>query len=131
MIIRLISRYRDNTEGNLKYLKSYMRRLLLDGHVPMAGHAVFPQALDDGKAEERAIGMAAGQELLRMCSEVHMLCDLGISEGMLADAQCCMDEGIQVLLKSEFHTPAVILTSDALKTLQILEMWKKAPEAAS
>lgn len=118
--IGIISPYRGDTAGNLKYLHNYMRRLLLGGQTPLAGHAIFPQMLNDADPRERDVGMKAGQTLLLLCDEVHMLVDKGISAGMIQDARYCLERDIPVMLLSQLHAPVVILTKEILDALELL-----------
>ncbi len=89
MIIGIISPYSGDVIGNLAYLKAIMASILDEGHEPIAGHAMYPAALDDNDPEQRAKGMKAGQELLRVCGEVRIYTERGISKGMWEDIEFC------------------------------------------
>ena len=89
MIIGIISPYSGDIEANKAYLKAIMSSILDEGHEPIAGHAMYPDALDDNDPEQRAKGMKAGQELLRVCSEVRIYTERGISKGMWEDIEFC------------------------------------------
>lgn len=89
MIIGIISPYSGDTERNTAFLRAIVRSILAEGHTPLAGHALYPQVLDDTNPEQRAQGMAAGQHLLTVCCEVRVYDQLGMSAGMRADLEFC------------------------------------------
>jgi hypothetical protein len=69
MIIGIISPYSGDIEANKTYLKAIMASILDEGHEPVAGHAMYPAALDDNDPEQRAKGMKAGREITRQLNE--------------------------------------------------------------
>lgn len=95
----ICSPYRARTEAeldrNIDYAQEITRRALLAGVVPITPHLYMTQCLNDRKREERAVGMAAGLEILKSCDFVIAGVKYGVSEGMsreitLADA-CGID----------------------------------------
>lgn len=89
MIIGIISPYSGDVQRNTAFLRDIIRSILAEGHTPIAGHAIYPQVLDDTDPEQRAHGMAAGQHLLTACCEVRVYDQLGMSAGMRADLEFC------------------------------------------
>lgn len=90
MIIGIISPYSGDVQRNTAFLHAIIRSILAEGHAPLAGHATYPQVLDDADPEQRAQGMAAGQHLLTACCEVRVYDQLGMSDGMRADLEFCV-----------------------------------------
>ena len=73
----------ESTRRNVFYARLCVRDSLLRGEAPYASHLFFTQAgiLNDAIAEERALGIAAGQTLATSstCGAVYE--DFGISRG--------------------------------------------------
>ncbi len=69
---------------NIEYARAAMRDCLLRGEAPYASHLLYTQAgiLDDGKPEERELGIEAGLEWGRAASLTVVYTDRGISDGM-------------------------------------------------
>jgi len=91
MLIGIISPYSGDTAANLTYLRQIMAAVLVEGYAPVAGHAMYtqPGVLDDNDLEQRMQGIAAGQELYRVCDVVRVYTERGISDGMWADIEFC------------------------------------------
>ena len=68
--VYICSPLRGNYEYNIEQAIKYCREASLDGHNPIAPHLYYPRFLDDTQAEERALGMKCGIELLDMCEEL-------------------------------------------------------------
>jgi len=66
--------------------RAYARACLLDclgrGEAPWASHLIYPQVLDDGVANERALGIAAGLAWGEAAAATVVYTDRGISGGM-------------------------------------------------
>lgn len=78
------SPFAGDVQKNLRYLRAAMRDCLLRGEAPYASHALYTQegVLDDGKPEERALGMEAGFVWGEAGQKVAVYTDLGLSSGM-------------------------------------------------
>lgn len=57
-------------DDNIRNAREYSKWAMKDGVVAVAPHLLFTQFLDDGKPDEREIGITAGLELMRRCDEV-------------------------------------------------------------
>ena len=100
MIVGIISPYSGVIEKNKAYLRDIMASVLAEGHSPVAGHAMYPDALDDNDPAQRKRGMAAGQVLLIKADEVRVYVDLGISTGMIEDIEAVAESGKTVAMWS-------------------------------
>ena len=72
---------------NLRKVRRYTKYALLCGTAPVVPH-FYAECLDDSKAKEREIGMAAGLSLLWFCDEMWIFGD-EVTEGMAAEMQFC------------------------------------------
>lgn len=68
--VYIASPYAGDIEANIHTAIVYCRRAISEGYMPIASHLLYPQILDDGKPEERELGLLFGLALLRMCDEV-------------------------------------------------------------
>ena len=59
------------------------------------------QVLNEEDPEQREKGMAAGTELLRNCRYIFIGSRYGLSEGMLAEIQIALEEGITELAQEK------------------------------
>ena len=78
--IYVASKYAGDVEKNVKNAIGYCRRVIEQGHMPLASHLLYPQMLDDTNPEERKIGQMFGMALLGICDEVWVFGE--ISSGM-------------------------------------------------
>jgi hypothetical protein len=66
--------------------RAYARRCLADclarGEAPFASHLIYPQVLNDGVANERALGIAAGLAWGAAAEATVVYVDRGVSGGM-------------------------------------------------
>jgi hypothetical protein len=66
--------------------RAYARRCLKDclarGEAPFASHLLYPQVLQDGRADERALGIAAGLAWGEVAEATVVYADREISAGM-------------------------------------------------
>ncbi len=70
--IYVASRYAGDVDANVKAAIGYCRRVIDEGHMPIASHLLYPQILNDKVPEERELGLMFGLALLRACDEVWM-----------------------------------------------------------
>ena len=68
--IYVASRYAGNVDANVAAAIQYCRRVIDEGHMPIASHLLYPRILDDGNPHERELGLLFGLALLRLCDEV-------------------------------------------------------------
>jgi len=68
--IYVVSPYAGNVAENVAAAVRYCRKVIDDGYMPVAGHLLYPQILDDNDPEERDLGLLFGLALLRTCDEV-------------------------------------------------------------
>jgi len=78
--IYVASKYAGDVEKNVKNAIGYCRRVIEQGHMPLASHLLYPQMLDDMNPEERKMGQMFGMALLGICDEVWVFGE--ISSGM-------------------------------------------------
>lgn len=75
----------DSMNERRKYI-AYARMLVIkaldSGAAPYAPHLYLPDVLNDGDADDREKGMAAGLSFLEACDEVWVGARYGISQGM-------------------------------------------------
>lgn len=68
--IYVASKYAGDVESNVAAAIGYCRRVIDEGHMPIASHLLYPQILNDNDPSERDLGLLFGLALLRMCDEV-------------------------------------------------------------
>lgn len=96
-------------DRNIEYAQELTREALRAGLAPITPHLYMTQCLDEKKPEERAQGMAAGQELLKACDYVIVGMRYGVSEGMLQEIEAAgkmklpIIEAEQLALKLEYE----------------------------
>jgi len=83
-LVIIESPFAGDVARNLRYLRACMRDCLLRGEAPYASHALYtqPGVLDDGKAEDRDLGIQAGCMWREMADATVVYTDLGITSGM-------------------------------------------------
>ena len=62
----------------------------------IAPHAILPEYLDDHVAEERALGLKFGLDLLKICKKM-IVCGTVISDGMKKEIELAESLGIEVV----------------------------------
>ena len=79
------SPYAGNVEHNLRYLRACMADCLRRGEAPFASHGLYtqPGVLDDGKPDERRLGISAGFAWRAVAEATVVYADLGITPGMI------------------------------------------------
>lgn len=86
-LVVLESPFAATKEYSVQENVAYARRALLDclrrGESPIASHLLLPAVLDDGRADERWLGIRAGLAWYRVADACVVYSDRGISRGML------------------------------------------------
>lgn len=79
------SPYAGGIEANTAYARAAVRDSLRRGEAPIASHLLYTQEgiLNDAVPKERAWGIAAGLEWIRVADATAVYYDLGISRGMI------------------------------------------------
>lgn len=67
---------------NKRYARKVLRHAIFNNKVAVAPHLLYPQVLVDGIETERRTGLDLCKDLLRICDELCIYIDLGISPGM-------------------------------------------------
>lgn len=78
------SPYAGDVGRNVAYALDATRDSLSRGESPFASHLLYTQMLDDGIADERRLGIAAGHAWARHADAIVFYVDLGWSRGMCA-----------------------------------------------
>ena len=68
--IYVASRYAGDVDVNVAAAIGYCRRVIDEGHMPIASHLLYPQILNDNNPKERKLGLMFGLALLRSCDEM-------------------------------------------------------------
>lgn len=84
-----------NVKENLEKVKRYTRFALLCGTAPVVPH-YYSLSLDDGRKEEREMGINAGKSLLWFCDELWVF-GSNITKGMKDEIMFC--EGMKIPVK--------------------------------
>jgi len=95
--VYICSACRGDYERNMTAARRYCRQALEACVIPIAPHLYFTQFLNDADPDDRALGMSAGLELLKLCSEVWVFGEP--SEGMLAEIAAAHELGLPMLYK--------------------------------
>ncbi len=93
----ICSPYKGDTERNKEYARELTRIALECGYVPITPHLYLTQVLDEENPDQRELGMAAGQELLRHCKYIYIGSRYGLTEGMLEEIRIALEEEITEL----------------------------------
>lgn len=80
-LVYICSPYAGDVERNVKAAQGYCRFAVSKGYIPFAPHLLFPQFLDDKKANQRELGLFFGNVFMDKCSEMWVFGD-HISDGM-------------------------------------------------
>ncbi|XCH78307.1 MAG: DUF4406 domain-containing protein [Candidatus Dehalobacter alkaniphilus] len=95
-LVYICSPCRGDYEKNIIKAQGYCREAISMGVIPIAPHVYFTQFLSDLYPEERKLGMTAGLELLKLCTEVWVYGMANPSEGMVAEIKLAEKLGIPV-----------------------------------
>jgi hypothetical protein len=95
--VNLESPYGGQIHRNVDYARRALTDSLLRGEAPFASHLLYtqPGVLDDGIADERAIGLAAGDAWRSVAELTAFYVDLGWSPGMLRAREICETNGLR------------------------------------
>ena len=94
-VVYICSPYAGDTVRNILAAQKYCRYAALTGYIPFAAHLIFPQFLDDGKADERALGLSFGNVFMDRCKEVWIFGDT-LSSGMRAERDRAMSRHMTI-----------------------------------
>lgn len=97
----ICSPYRGDIKRNTEYARELTRIALDCGYTPITPHLYLTQVLNEEDPEQREKGMAAGAELLKHCRYIIIGSRYGLSEGMLAEIQIALEEGITELAQEK------------------------------
>lgn len=89
--------WHDKFNANLEKARRYCKLVIEEGHCPIAPHLIFPQFLNEEKAEDRALGITLGLTYI-LCSDELWYWDKP-SEGMQKEIQFAYKNGIEVVYK--------------------------------
>lgn len=97
-LVYICSPLRGDYEKNINAAKEICREVVTKypDIIPIAPHIYFTQFLDDTKPNERSLGMEAGIELLDMCDELWVYGIESPSEGMQAEMEYALKNGIKI-----------------------------------
>ena len=79
-----------------RYLDACLADSYARGEAPIAAHAIGPRVLREEIEEERARGIQAGLAWIRSADALVVYVDLGISEGMVREAEEALAHGITI-----------------------------------
>lgn len=104
-------RAKDSAEldRHIDYAQQLTRQALEAGLAPITPHLYMTQCLNEDNTQERAIGMAAGLELMESCAFVIAGTKYGISEGMKREIETALKlqipviDATQLALKLEYE----------------------------
>ena len=82
---------------NLQKAADYSAAVVHEGHIPITPHLYFSHFIDDHKPQEREKGLEMSRELLRMCDQVWVFPENGISDGMKGEINFAGQLGKTVL----------------------------------
>lgn len=97
----ICSPYRGEIERNTEYARELTRIALDCGYTPITPHLYLTQVLNEEDPKQRERGMAAGARLLKHCKYILIGSRYGLSEGMLAEIQIAIEEGITELAQEK------------------------------
>ena len=94
-LVYICSPYAGNTERNSRKAIQYCQFAIREGMIPVASHLLYPQMLDDSRAEDRELGTFFGLVLLTKCVECWVF-GLHFTPGMTAEINKAKRRGIPV-----------------------------------
>lgn len=97
----ICSPYRGHVMDNVAYAKELTGLALNNGYAPITPHLYLTQVLDESDPAQRAMGMAAGLELLKQCKYILIGSKYGISEGMLNEILLATELGLCELARTK------------------------------
>lgn len=96
-LVYICSPCRGDYEKNIDNAATYSRAAFRKGYIPITPHLYFTRFMDDTNDKERSMAMAAGSQLLLMCSEVWVFGLDHPSEGMQAEIALAIRHGIPII----------------------------------
>lgn len=87
------SPFAGDTKKNTEYARAALLDSLRRGEAPIASHLLHTQVLDDGKAEDRLLGMQAGYAWISVAQQMAVYIDRGISDGMRLAVNLALQDG--------------------------------------
>jgi hypothetical protein len=90
-LVYIASPFAGDTKRNIARARGYCRLAVGKGCIPLAPHLLYPQFMDDGDKEERALGLKFALILLGKCDELWVFGER-VSDGMsreIAKAKRC------------------------------------------
>ena len=94
-LVYVCSPYAGDVEGNVAAARRYSRFAAMRGAIPVTPHLLYPQFMDDGNPDERALALKFGQVLLDKCSELWSF-GARVSSGMEAEIARARRRGMEV-----------------------------------
>jgi len=94
--IYICSPVRGDVERNIEKARTYCKRVLDIGCIPIAPHVMFDGLLHDDIPEERIQALEIGLQLVRMCDELWVFGEK-ISSGM--EAEILLANGLNIPIK--------------------------------
>ena len=86
-------------EANVAYACDCMADSLERGEAPYLSHLLYTLVLDDSDAEQRALGIAAGQAWMLVAEQVAVYTDRGISAGMQLGIDAAVKAGVPIVYR--------------------------------
>lgn len=83
-VVYICSPFRGDIERNTDNARRYCSFAVERGAIPFAPHLLYPQFMDDSKADERKLALFMGQVMLDKCAELWVFGTV-ISEGMRSE----------------------------------------------
>lgn len=100
-LLYVCSPYRGETRRNKEYARELVKAALNGGFAPVATHLYMTEVLDDERPEERNLGMAAGQHIIRRCKYILIGDRYGESEGMKEEITLAALKGLVMLYEKK------------------------------
>lgn len=99
------SPFAGDIERNTRYLRMAMNDCFRRGEAPFASHGLYtqPGVLDDGKPDERKLGIDAGLLWGEAAEKTVLYVDLGISSGMVYGVKNALKAGRPIEVRTMFH----------------------------
>lgn len=131
------SPYSGDVDKNREYLNLALRDCINNGESPYASHRMLTEALDDTKADERALGISAGEAWRTYADYTVFYIDHGWSKGMHSAVLACVHANLpfysRMIIKPyvRFDRHCWPIETDIQKatarmlTDQPLEIWKQ------
>lgn len=95
-LVYICSLYKGDTEANTQNALYYCAAAFAAGYIPIAPHVYFTRWTDDSNKKERAECMAAGKQLLLLCSEIWVFGLDKPSKGMQEEIALAIRSGIRI-----------------------------------